>query len=126
MNIHILLLLNLNLKLFNMKTLLTLLFALCMLTSNAQYSKHRRDKTSHPFGTGFVVGGLSILTISLTTAPIYDWSANNSSYNSGSIPANQSGTYKQQPFMKQGARSYGIITGVTFTVTGLITMLTGN
>lgn len=109
-----------------MKILLTILLVTCMFTANAQYSKHKRDKSDHTFGTGFVVGGLGVLTLSLTTAPIYDWSATNSSYSSGSIPSNTSGSYTQQPFMKQGARSYGIITGVTFTVVGLITMLTGN
>lgn len=110
-----------------MKTFLTFLFVLCMLTSNAQYSKHKREpRGKSSYGTGLVVGGLGMLTLSLTTTPIYDWKANNTTYNPNAIPSNTSGTYVKQPFMKQGAKAYGIITGVTLTFTGLITMLTGN
>ena len=48
-----------------MKTVLTFLFVLCMLTSNAQYSKHKKEHSSHPFGTGLVVGGFAVIIITL-------------------------------------------------------------
>lgn len=109
-----------------MKTLLSFLFVLCMLTSNAQYSKHRREHSTSKFGTGMVIGGVAMLTISLTTAPTYDFVPANSTYNPNTIPSNTNGTYVVHPFMQQGGRTYGVFTGVAITFTGLITMLTGN
>ena len=109
-----------------MNKLLTLLLVTCMFTANAQYSKQKRHKTKNPFGTGLVIGGLGVLTLSLTTAPIYNYTPANSTYSSNVILTNTSGTYTKQPFLQQGAKAYVIITCATFTVTGLITMLTGN
>lgn len=110
-----------------MKTILTLLFALCMLTASAQYSRNKREpRGKSNYGTGLVVGGLGMLTLSLTTTPIYDWKSSNGTYNPNAIPTNSTGTYTRQPFIRQGARSFGIVTGVTLTLTGVITMLAGN
>lgn len=89
-------------------------------TCNAQYKKSSHHESDHGnnIGLGMVVGGTTITVAGFLTAPDYYYT------NVSSTQVNFTSTQVQnKPFFQQGPRTLAICTGVTFTVTGLLTML---
>lgn len=104
-----------------MKTILfTFLFIIAIASNMNAQSKHGYNdnsgfKTSH----GLVIGGVAFSAIGFLTPSNYTYIGvpkNNSAYN----------TQRQSvPFYQQGPKAACIVTGVTLTITGLITMAVG-
>jgi hypothetical protein len=94
-----------------------LLFLSLAINSEAQYSS-KRYGYEHDQKLGLCITGAgAVFTIAgFLTVPDYTWVQTSPN----------TGHWKQKPFMQQGARSACIVTGITLTCSGLITMLTGN
>lgn len=103
------------------KIIFTLVFMLgIMLNVNAQYNKKSINHSVGPkIGLGITGSGLVFTAAGFLTPPDYTWIAAGSSGSYGS----NAGQWKKKPFMEQGSRSMCIVTGITLTVSGLITML---
>lgn len=106
------------------KVLITFLFILSfMLGADAQYnSGHKssyKDDSGPKIGLCITGAGVAFSVAGFLTPPDYTWVQT-------SPTTTTAGYWHKKPFMEQGARSMCIVTGVTLTVTGLITMLTGN
>lgn len=102
------------------KLLLTLTLGLLFVVSaNAQTRHGYNDNSGFKTGHGITVGGVIFSVAGFMTPPIYT---------SVYTPNAQSSYYTTQqklPFIKQGPRAACIVTGITLTCTGLITMMTG-
>lgn len=86
----------------------------------AQYSKGKSHQgiDGNNIGYGMMVGGALISVAGFITAP--DWYY----VNSTSTQINFTGTQrKNKPFFQQGPRTMAICSGVTLTITGLLTSL---
>ena len=106
------------------KALVTFVLLLSfLLHADAQYgsrSSHYSNGSGPKIGLCVTGAGVAFSVAGFLTTPDYTWVSTPS-------PGNQSsGYWKKKPFMQQGSRSMCIVTGVTLTFTGLITMLTGN
>lgn len=104
-----------------MKKFLTLLTVgfLMMVQVKAQTKHTYRETSGFKISHGITIGGVGFTVAGFLTPPIYT-SVNNpnstSSYNT---------TQQKLPFNKQGPRAASIVTGITLTATGLITMMIG-
>ena len=83
-----------------------------MVAANAQSRKYRSE-SGFKVGHGLVIGGVSFTIGGFLTTPDYTYQS--------------TGPYKvvyvRKPFFQQGARMMAITTGVTLTVSGLITLI---
>ena len=102
------------------KLLLTFIFGLILsLNSTAQSRKSYSDKSGFKVSHGVTLGGLIFTASGFLTPPLYS-----SKPNPNSTSSYNTTTYRL-PFNQQGPRATCIVTGVTLTCTGLITMLAG-
>lgn len=102
-----------------MKKILTILSLLLVLTTSAQ-SRHRyksysyKDKT---FGLGLFIGGAAFTAASILETNshylVYQYNPSNPSIPIATYP----------PFWQQTPRQIVFVVGVTFTITGLFTMI---
>lgn len=103
------------------KILLISMFLLSfLLNANAQHGKSKSSKfaSDSKIGLGITASGVIFTVAGFVTPPDYTWVQNNT--------GSAMGYWKKKPFMEQGSRSMCIVTGITLTLSGAITMLTGN
>jgi hypothetical protein len=103
------------------KILFTLVLGLLIsFGANAQSKRgYRSENSGFKVSHGITLGGVIFSATGFITPPLYT-----------STPApNSTSAYnfnnQKLPFYQQGPRAVCIVTGITLTVTGLITMLTG-
>ncbi len=86
-----------------------------------QYNHHKSHERGsvNEFGLGMTIGGATMSIAGFLTAP--DWYYVNTTTTQMNFTSPQS---KNKPFFQQGPRTLEICTGITLTVTGLITILT--
>lgn len=100
------------------KTLIILIFFLSIiLNANAQKNNSYRSDTKT--GICLTGAGLVFSAAGFLTTPDYTYTQSNMGNNTFVMQK------KQKPFIQQGPRFGCIVTGVTLTVTGLITMIAG-
>lgn len=109
------------LKYCQMKKII-LFLVLCFVFSNVN-AQYKKQYVYHDTKYGVCITSCGVLfsVIALSTNPEPIWVPNPT--NVGSTYTNSSGHWTNKPLFQQGARSAGIITGFTLTITGLITMI---
>jgi hypothetical protein len=109
------------------KLVILLIFTLLSMTfsnkCSAQYNNHKSHEHGqiNEFGLGMIIGGTTISLAGFLTAP--DWYYVNTTTTQINFTSPQS---KNKPFFQQGPRTLEICTGITLTVTGLLTILTSS
>jgi len=100
------------------KVILLVLLTVMTMTCSAQ-KKYKKESSGDPLGIGITASGVAFSVAGFLTPPDYTWVSTTPGGNYG----NSAGNWKKLNFMNQGSRSMCIVTGVTLTVCGLITMV---
>lgn len=99
-----------------MKKIIVIIFILLSFKCFSQQRKTYGSPKSD-LGLGLTAGGCAFTAAGFLTLPNYTWAqSNNPNYS-------YSQTRQSVPFLQQGPRATCIISGITITFTGLITML---
>lgn len=102
-----------------MKNLILILGLFLSLSIKAQTRHGYSDNSGFKTGHGITVGGVIFSVAGFMTPQNYTYTYTPNSTSSYNY------TRQTLPFLKQGPRAACIVTGITLTCTGLITMMTG-
>jgi UPF0716 family protein affecting phage T7 exclusion len=99
------------------------IFFICMLFLSVNAQAQTRNKynndNSLKTGHGIAIGGAVFTIAGFLTPPLY------TSTHSPNSTSNYNMAQHKLPFYQQGPRATSIVAGITITIAGLITMLSG-